>query len=367
MPDITVLDSNYHPMLPIVDAYSSLQWVRRYYRAGEFELHAPVLFCDILKEGAYVHRADAQETGIIEDFGYELNAQGEESVVVKGRFLNALLADRVIERTRNVSGNAEVVLRSLVNVYVINPTDTSRKIDKLILGTLSGVGAAVNTQITGDSLMEYMDKLSLEQEISYLLRYDFLQDKLIFDVWQGLDRTQNQSVNNIAIFSRDYENISGEVYQRKDADFKNIAYVASAGDGTARIVETVNIVQTGERRRELYVDARDLQQKDDAGNPITETAYRAILRQRGLEKLKEHTIIENIDTTINQFGNLTYKLDFDLGDKCTIINPRIGYQVEQRITEVREIYEGGATNIEAVFGTEKATIKQYIDRRVKNA
>lgn len=368
MPDIIVLNDDFKPLLPVVDAYSSLQWIRRYYRVGEFELHAPVEFCDVLKAGFYVHRADAIETGIIDDdFSYEMNDQGEESVIVKGRFLNALLGDRVVERTRNLSGNAEAVLRSLVNAYVINPTDTARKIDKLILGTLNGVGSKVNTQVTGDSLMEYMYKLCLEQEISWLVRHDFLQDKLIFDVWQGLNRSVGQTINNQAIFSRDYENISGESYRLKKDDYKNFAYVAGAGDGAARIVETVNVMQSGERRRELYVDARDLQQKDDAGNSITETAYRAILRQRGLEKLKEHTIVENIDTAINQFGNLEYKKDFDLGDLCTVINPRIGYQVDQRITEVREIYEGGAKKIEAVFGAEKMTIKQYIDRRFKNA
>ncbi len=367
MPDIIVLDDDFKPLLPVVDAYSSLQWIRRYYRTGEFELHAPVEFCEVLKAGAYVHRADASETGIIEDFAYELNDQGEESVTVKGRFLNALLDGRVIARTRNVSGNAEAVLRTLLNTHAINPTDTLRKIENLILGPLSGVGGSVNTQVTGDSLMEYFDKLCLEQEISCLLRYDFLQGKLIFEVWQGLNRSASQSANNQAIFSRDYENISGESYQRKDADYKNFAYVAGAGEGATRIIEPVEQVSSGERRREMYVDARDLQPKDDDGNDITTTAYRAILHQRGLEKLKEQAIVINVDTSINQFGNLVYKQDFDLGDLCTVINPRIGYQVDQRITEIREIYEGGAATIEAVFGTEKMNIKKYIDRRFKNA
>ena len=366
MPDITVLDANYHPMLPIVDTYSSLQWIRRYYRVGEFELHAPILFCDVLKAGAYVHRADAAETGIIENFSYALSNTGEEEVIIKGRFLNTLLDDRVVEVSKNISGNAETVLRSLVTAYAINPTDTSRKINNLILGPVNGVGSSVNTQVTGDSIMVYADKLCLEQEISHMLQYDFLQGKLVFSVWQGLNRSSGQSVNTMAIFSREFENISGESYERKDADYKNVAYVAGADTGTNRIVETVNIMQSGERRRELYVDARDLQQKDDAGNPITDTAYRGILRQRGLEKLKERPISENVDTAINQFGNLIYKQDFDLGDLCTIINPRVGYQVDQRMTEIREIYEKNATKIEPVFGTEKLTIKQYVDRRIKN-
>lgn len=367
MRDVIILDGNFKPMLPVVDAYSSLQWTRRYYECGEFELHAPVEFCDLLKNGQYVYRNDAIETGLIEEFGYSLKDGGEENVFVKGRFLNALLDGRVIARTRNVSGNAEAVLRNLLNAHAINPTDTSRKIENLILGPLSGVGGSVNTQVTGDSLMEYFDKLSLEQELSYLLRYDFLQGKLVFDVWQGFDRTDGQTVNTMAVFSRDFENISEESYQRRDADYKNFAYVAGTGEGTARIVEIVNQVPSGERRREMYVDAHDLQPKDDDGNDITTTAYRAILYQRGLEKLKEQVVVENIDTAINQFGNLEYKQDFDLGDLCTIINPRIGYQTKQRITEVREIFEKGCTQIEAVFGTEKMTIKNILTGGLKMA
>lgn len=369
MPDIIILDSNFAPMLPVVDAYSSLQWTRKYYECGTFELHAPIDFCDVLKNGRYAYRNDAEETGIIEEFGYESDENGQESVYVKGRFLNALLAGRVIESTRNISGVAGMVIYNLASAYAAYPSDTSRAIAKLTLGPVSSamIGGNVNTQITGDTLMECMYKLCLEQEITFSIIYSFVYDELTFRPWHGLNRTQNQSVNNIAIFSRDYENISGERYQRNDASFKNIAYVAGAGEGADRIIEIVNIMQTGEGRREMYVDARDLQQKDDDGNAITEAAYRLILRQRGLEKLAEQVVTESIDTTINQFGNLVYKQDFDLGDKCIIQNLRIGYQVEQRITEVREVYEGGSTKIEAVFGTENITIKQYIDRRFKNA
>ncbi len=365
MPDMIIMDGNFYPMLPVVDAYSSLQWTRRYYECGEFELHAPVEFCDLLKNGQYVYRNDAIETGLIEEFGYSLKDGGEENVFVKGRFLNTLLDSRVIENTKNVSGNAETVMRQLVDCYAIHPQDTSRVIEKLVLGNLNGVGASISGQVLGDSLKEYFDSICLEQDISYRIGYDPVLDKLFFSVWQGLDRSDGQTENNLAVFSRDFENICSESYVHNIEKSKNFAYVAGGEDDNPVMV-TVSTQNPGEARREAYINAGSIKQKDDNGNPISDTQYRALLRQYGLEKLSEMQIAENVDTVIHPYGNLEYKKDFDLGDLCIVQNARIGYQTKQRITEVREIFENGCTQIEAVFGTEKMTIKKYIDRRLKN-
>lgn len=365
MPDVIILDGGFAPMLPIVDAYSSLQWTRRYYECGEFELHAPVEFCDLLKNGQYVYRNDAVETGLIEEFGYSLDDGGEESVYVKGRFLNALLDNRVVESTKNLNGNAEVVMRLLVNSYAISPADSLRVINKLVLGEVNGVGGTAGDQILGDSLMEYFDSLCIEQDVSYLIAYNPVLDKLVFTVWQGLDRSDGQTANNLAVFSRDFENISSESYVRDSKDLRNFAYVAGGEDDNP-VVVTVSTQAAGDTRREMYIDAGSVKQKDDDGNPISDAAYQALLSNYGLNKLAGQCVAENVNTVIHPYGNLEYKKDFDLGDFCIVQNTRIGYQTRQRITEVKEVFENGCTQVEAVFGTEKMTIKKYIDRRVKN-
>lgn len=365
MQDVIILDGGFSPMLPVVDVYSSLQWTRKYYECGDFELHAPIAFCDVLRNGKYVHRGDAEETGMIEEFGYDLNSGGEESVYVKGRFLNALLENRVADTMKTVRGSAEVVMRTLVDAYAINPADSARRIEKLEMGALKGIGAYVEAQLQGEDLHTYFEQLCAEQELSFLVRYDFYGDKLIFDVWQGKDRSDTQTENSMAVFSREFENISSESYVLNLEKYKNFAYVAG-GEDDAPVIETVSVMAAGEERREMYVDAGNVKQKDDSGDPISEADYRALLRQRGLEKLKEQGAAESVDTEIHPYGNLAYKKDFDLGDLCIVQNPRIGYQAAQRITEVKETYENGSARIDAVFGTEKMTIKKYIDRRTKN-
>ena len=366
MADVIILDGGFKPLLPVVDAYSSLQWTRKYCECGDFELHTPMTFCEVLREGKYVYRGDAKETGMIEEFGYSLESGGEESVYVKGRFLNALLENRVANAVKTVRNTAEVVMRTLVNTYAISPADSARQIQKLELGVLNGVGSYVETQIEeGENLLEYFEGLCAQQEVSCLIRYDFYADKLIFEVWKGLDRSDAQTENNMAVFSREFENISSESYVISRDKYKNFAYVVG-GEDEAPIIETVSVMAAGEERREMYIDAGNIKQKDDNGDPISEADYRALLRQRGLEKLKEHTVAESVDTAIHPNGNLTYKKDFDLGDLCVVRNGRIGYQTVQRITEIKETYENGSAEIQAVFGNEKVTIKKYIDRRTKN-
>ena len=120
-----------------------------------------------------------------------------------------------------------------------------------------------------------------------------------------------------------------------------------------------------EERRELWVDARDLQPEDENGNTIPAATYRAMLVQRGKEKLAEYRRIETVESGVDHLANLIYKRDFDLGDYSTYINTEINVETEKRITETMETYEGGATELTVTFGTDEvSTVQQLIKREV---
>lgn len=55
------------------------------------------------------------------------------------------------------------------------------------------------------------------------------------------------------------------------------------------------------------MDAKDLQEVDFG------TGYTDALIFRGQSKLSEQAIRYSFDTSVNPHGNLTYKIDFDLG------------------------------------------------------
>lgn len=197
------------------------------------------------------------------------------------------------------------------------------------------------------------------QELSHRLVYDYLENTLSFEVWQGKDRTDSQSENSWAIFSDSFYNVKNVVYNRDEADCKNVAYVAGEGEGADRVVVEVDTRGSAdEERRELYIDARDLQSRymDSGGTEHTYTAaeYRALLRQRGLEKLAEYEKVETVNSDVDPDANLVYRTDFDLGDLCTYRYTDIGIETTKRITEIQEVYEGSRQTLRVIFGSDTA-------------
>ncbi len=366
MDDVTelyVLDEAFQ-ILDLLDGFITLIWNKKYYGVGSFELHCGVEYARLLQAGSYIYRKDDTDTGIIEEFGYSNDTSYGKKVVVKGRFLKAKLENRVIDTAQNFSNQAAgAVLCQLVQTYCISPGDTERVIPKLTIAGGSELGNSITTQITGETLLDAMEKICEEQELSCQIGYDFLTDRLLFRVWQGMDRTQGQTVNNFATFNEEFDNISGVEYNL-ERGYKNFAYVAGAGEGAERIIETVDIRKDGEERRELYVDARDLQPTDGDGNAISEATYRQTLRQRGLEKLSDYQMKETIDTKVDSNNGFVYGVDYSLGDLVTFVDNEVGIVAEQRVTEIYEYIEEGERRIDAVFGQSKLNVMEKIKKGV---
>lgn len=359
---LIVLDENFET-LGSIPLFRTLIWTRRYEKLGCFELYTSKDYFELLNAGRYLYRNDADELGVIDEVNYSQDENGGRESYAKGNFAERLLTDRVIESTVTLTGNVETAMRSLVERTAIIPTEKDRRIEHLRLGELSGITGMIQMQTTGDNLSEKLYEIGNTREISHRVRYDYLTNDLAFEVWQGKDRRDSQTENSWAIFSNSFYNIRNVIYNRNSNAYKNFAFVAGAGEGTDRVIVTVDVRQPGEERKEIWVDARDLQQKDSAGNPIPESDYISQLKQRGREKLAEYRKVETINSGIDFNANLVYKKDFDLGDYCTYVNTEINIATDKRITEIMETYEGGATEISVTFGTDEvSTVTQLIKR-----
>lgn len=366
--EIYILDSS-RAILGPVGKFSSLIWVRNYYEPGTFEFHAEPEYFGLMDSGTWLYRADTGEIGRIRSSSYVMTDKGTREACIKGFSADQVLNERVINNQINVSGTPEAIARSLVKKYCITPA--SRRIAGLILGSSHGLGTSVTTQVTGETLGEWLHELEKDQEMSHQIIYDFINDDLLFECYQGLDRTQNQALNSWAVFSDQYANILTMNYRFDDSEAKNYAYVAGEGEGNARTVVEVDIrPNSSVERREIFIDARDLKQTytDENGDEQTysDAEYADLLRQRGLEKLTGYLTIETIDADIDAGANLIYKQDFDLGDLCTIRLTEVGLEIDARITSIREVYEGAAAKIDVTFGQDSATsLIRVIKREAK--
>ncbi|MCD7838123.1 MAG: siphovirus ReqiPepy6 Gp37-like family protein [Clostridiales bacterium] len=361
---LLILDENLDILGP-VSIFTTLIWTRRYQGLGAFELYTSKDYFQLLNSGRYLYRSDADELGVIREVCYEQSDDGSRSVYAKGNFAECLLYDRIIDGTVTLSGNLETVMRSLVTKFCISPSDSDRVIKRLSLGDTAGLTATVDSQVTGENLSDELYALGNVEGYSHRIRYDFAANILYFEVWQGKDRRDSQTENSWAIFSNAFYNIKNATYTRDESSYRNFAYIAGEEneDGARTVVEVDLRSDTGETRRELYVDARDLQSEDEDGNTLGASEYEAQLVARGQEKLAEYQKSESVSSAVDAQGNLIYKEDYDLGDYCTYVNTEIGVEMEQQITEIQETYEGAAMSLSITLGNDGVSTIQQLIRR----
>ena len=326
--------------LGVVDTFSSFRWRRKFFEPGEFELHCPATAENIamLKEDNIVHRKGRKEAGLIEGVVISNTDNGDE-ITVTGRFLSCNLADRIITPAINFTGAVEVAMRKIVSDNAI----TARPIDLLSLGALNGFTPTTSFQATGKNVLTTLTALAKSSNIGYRTRLDVPNKALIFETYQGTDKSVTQTARPYVLFSDRFNNITNPTYTLNGMAYKNYAYVAGEGEGTARVIVIVDRTN-GEPRRELWVDARDLQKGD-----LSDADYKAKLTQRGLEKLAECAKVESFEADAVDTANFEYLTDWDLGD--TVSFEKWGVLLNRRVTEVEEIYENGIETVTPVCGT----------------
>lgn len=339
--DIYLLNNDFEA-IKIVDDFSSLIWRRKYHEVGDFELHCThELFSD-LAEAKYVYRPDRTEIGIIENYGLDY-----PDAFCKGRFLERVLYDVIIYPSAKYSNQTqELIARDLVAKFMPSV--------HLTIVNNPEIGEKITTQVTGDNLMEYLYELLAAVEASFSVTFDWQTKGLSFRVWQGVDRRSS------AIFSAEWDNLSAFRYEYSDKDYRNYAIVAGEGEDTKR--QFVEVDQSnGEHRRDLFIDARDMQQEEDE----SKEAYKERLIQRGKKKLAEYTIVEKCDAEIDTESSLVYLTDFDLGDLCTVTETAHNITCEKRITVCEEVYENGTFSLLITLGEGYLILPKYLERKLK--
>lgn len=117
-------------------------------------------------------------------------------------------------------------------------------------------------------------------------------------------------------------------------------------------------------RREIYIDARDLQSDSDPDNPMTAEEYAAALTTRGREKLSEHQLVQSFSVNVRDRG-ATYTLgeDYQLGDTITVIDEKLNVTVDAVVQGVtRSISRTGET-MELTLGYGQPTAYDILRRK----
>ena len=335
---------NTRQLIGVVESFEYLRWTRRYSQCGAFELKAIATPDNIvlLTLGNFLWKSYDEEIGIIEHL--EMNQADKETITVSGRFATSFLARRIIWGTETLSGDLSACALQLINNHLIAPSDTNRQITGLAF-TSPILGVMVTTQVFYKNLLDTITGLCDASDRGIKTMFDPTTGNLTITLYTG-------AVSQ-AVFSREYENLTSQIYTQSAIDYANTALIGGEGEGASRMLASI-ANSAGEARREVFVDAKDLRQEDFGAG------YPAALLYRGQNKLSDLSMAHSFDAEVNPHGNLRYKVDFDLGQAVTVLSKKWGVTLAARITEIEESYDASGQSLNIVFGRGALSLLQKL-------
>jgi len=357
---VTIFDSTL-TRIGILEDYEYLYWSYNFRKPGSFKLivNRYKFGTEYLIKGNVIalYVAGYYRAGIIKSRQISLTEKGKlsENYTIVGYELGGLLAERIAlhntgaETTGYDSQNtyAETAMRHYVNVNCMDATDTNRNYPLLYLESPDGQrGGNIKYDARFQKISELLEEISLATaNLGWEVVLDPTNKRMVFKIIEGIDRSFDNGENSPVTFSPSFGNVRLISYLNSDLNSKNVAYVAGKGEADEREVEQVSYqdgTYSNIGRREVFIDARDLDSNDKLIQRGNER-----LAELGEEKVLE---IENLST-----GSFSYGVDFYLGDILTVDYPDI---VSADLRVIESIIEIDAKNLiqnKLIFG------KQYPD------
>ena len=367
-------DTSFEP-IGQVNEYTSLIWPDRYNGYAQFELNAPVNQENkiLIKKGNIIW-CGGDNAARIENILVEQKANGQKVFKVKGRTLEMLLTTRIVWGTYScVNKRTSTAMYEIVDSNCVNPVLTERKIPFLECAEDEFVGHDINFQKTGGETYDVLQSLAVNSELGFCILFRPVEKRLIFKVLKGVDRTMMPASNdgsNYVIFSTDLEDILSSSYYTNDQDVKNVAFVAGEGEGAQRkVIISGEAASSGFSRRELFVDARDMQSEitsnDGNATAIPADEYNGMLDTRGKEKLAERQVAETFEAKLRVIGDVQYKygVDYFKGDKVLVYDSDLDVLVAAAVSEVSESFSD-KYSLDITFGFSYPTLLQKIKKQI---
>ena len=327
-----------------VDDFTSFIFERKWFTYSNFQLVVENFDKDLFQEGNYiVVNNDPYRSGQITKVNIT-----DDTVTIKGFGIGFWFNDRITYPIDNkdtfyMNDYAENIMYELTEFNAIDSNITNRNFQNLIVNSTQGRGEKITFETRYKVLSDELETIARTSRLGWNIKFDYKNKRFVFESLVGIDRTVNQADVPPMIFSRRYDNVLELEYTKDVSEYKNCAIVAGQGEGSNREIVIVNDNLSGQDRKELFVDARDI---EDGTN----------LADRGKSKLAENTIIESFEAAIDTEN---YRVEWDLGDFVTILDDEIGVVSDTQIVEVIETYEDGVLTIEPTFGE---VVSQFGDK-----
>lgn len=305
----------------------------------------------MIKADMIVHQDEFD--GIIKNVTYV-----DGKINANGFTLNEILNQRTFLNAVQIKNIAD----DLYNAINANKRDLD-----VVTGALPALDKTTDTSITGGQICDNVVDVCSTVEFGNRCYIDIKNSKKVFEIYSGQDLTGKDNPKAVN-FSTERGTLGGLEISNDASDFKNVAIVAGQGTNEQRTLVVVGSATAAERY-ELYVDARDLQQRkeqsiyDANGNEIgtqpaeTDQQYLARLAEHGKEKLAEHVSRLSFNAVVSAED---YGKKFKLGDLVNCNSARYGVKFKARISEVNTVIDAQRKTVSIVLGDPKLDVKGMV-------
>jgi len=347
---VRIIDTSFN-LLGEIDDYESLQFTRRFFRAGEFEMHISIGkegVAELQQDRIIVLGKQAHKAGIIKHIEIALDESGIEKLVVRGQTLGGLLDRRITiaDDYDRVRGTAETVIKHYVTNHLIDSPYAARNVPFLICAPDQQRGMTTPWQARYEPLDSVVEEIAKWCDIGWFIRLDFALKKWVLDVLVGRNLTVSQSTLPPVIFSTDFDNVQSQQFIDNTDAWKNVGYAGGKGEEEMRLIQVVGEA-AGFDRREVFIDA-------SSAEDVIELA------SMGEQKLSESKRLTTFGGRVLDTNSFIYERDWDLGDIITLQNRKWRVTMDTRIIEVKEIFEQ-APKVEVTFGEDLPTVKGILN------
>ncbi len=360
---IYVMDENFS-LAAVISDYASFQMKRRLYEVGDMELHLPygARGAGELRPGRVLF-LEPGRPGILTKIEVSESKKGVE-LAAYGTQLKGIVARRITvpdaEDERLLFGYdrfpapdapeapAESIFKHYAARHMLSPFDERRRIPRLAVAEDLGRGMRARWSSRFEGLDKVFQALGEYTGMGYDLTLDLEQQRYVFDVIAGQNRASTSSAP--VVFSVQYGNVQSTKYSLDTKPYINAAYAGGAGEGEARLIQTVFRENAeGLERRESWLDLGNIEMVED-------------LLYEAQHKLEKSVVTETLTGAIVQTGPFIYGKDYDLGDTVTVHSRATGLEKDAQITEISESYEKGQRKVSVTFGKRQQNILDEIRR-----
>ena len=337
-------------IIGLIDTYNSVIWNVQYFGKNDFQLvtAANDANMDLLQEGRLlVRESDIKldsynNVMLIEKVQIDLDSEKGWLLTVTGKGLKNLLSRRVVWSQITSTGTVETTIRQAITDNAINPTDPNRSIPNLVLDSLQGFTDTADIQLLGENLEEWLESICTTYGYGwdiYIKNHQF-----VFKLYQGTDRSYNQSSVVPVVFSPEYDNLLSSSYSYDKSGYINAALIGGEGQGMAKRTASIGTA-SGLARFEMYVDGSSVSSN---GEIITVEEYTALLQSYGKEQIAGSQITKSFDGEVIPDGLYKLNTDYFLGDIVQIQNEK-GISATPRIIEIIYADDENGTSVVPTF------------------